>query len=510
MSELLRRCHVLTASPSLRLAALALLLAFAFLGSRGIWDPDEGRYTNVALQMLDSGDWVHPKRHHETGHWTKPPLTYWTIAASIAGFGPKPWAARLPAALSYLLCTLLAWRIARRLLPGREDRAGLVYATMLLPFGAASLITTDFLLAACETLAMWAFVEARFAASGRRGLGWMLLLWVALALAFLTKGPPGLLPLAVMLLFNLLAPGPQRRSVMQWSGLALFVLLALPWYVAVILGTPGLLDYFVGDEIYNRIATDHFNRNGQWYGWLWVYAPTLLLGSLPWTRGLLGVTGALPGQLRRWWREPAARDADAPLLLLTVWLLLPLLVFCLSRSRLPLYLLPLFVPLALLIAARSPAGAPLRWRWLLLWAVVVLGLRLASAGWPTHKDASAWAEAIRERAPFVVREVVFVDDMARYGLHLELGTEIERIYPHPLPRPQPRFNPGFDADLAQELAEREPDVLWICKQALWPSLQARIAELGYHAQVLGEPYEGRVMFVVTPASTLPAPADRDG
>ena len=36
------------------LVALAVLLAFAAIGTRALWDPDEGRYTNVALHMLES------------------------------------------------------------------------------------------------------------------------------------------------------------------------------------------------------------------------------------------------------------------------------------------------------------------------------------------------------------------------------------------------------------------------------------------------------------------------
>jgi 4-amino-4-deoxy-L-arabinose transferase-like glycosyltransferase len=43
--------------PALWVALFALATTFAFLGLRGIWDPDEGRYTNVALNMIDSGDW---------------------------------------------------------------------------------------------------------------------------------------------------------------------------------------------------------------------------------------------------------------------------------------------------------------------------------------------------------------------------------------------------------------------------------------------------------------------
>ena len=117
------------------LIVMALVLAFGFLGARGIWDPDEGRYTNVALTMLSSGNWIDPMRNEDTGHWTKPPLTYWLIATSAATFGNTPWAARLPAALSYLACMVLAWHIARHLARGSEETALVAYATMLLPFG---------------------------------------------------------------------------------------------------------------------------------------------------------------------------------------------------------------------------------------------------------------------------------------------------------------------------------------------------------------------------------------
>lgn len=479
-------------------AALALLLSLLLLGHRGIWDPDEGRYTNVALNMLDSGDWLNPRRNHEVGHWTKPPLTYWAIASSVAAFGVNPWAARLPAALSYLLCVWLAWRIARRLRPGCENQAALIYATMLFTVGAAQLITTDYLLAAAETLAMWAFVEARFGPGAARPRRWIALMWVGFALAFLTKGPPGLLPLLVVLLFDAALPGRREHRALQWSGLLLFVLLALPWYVAVIHGNPGLFRYFIGDEVVNRVTTNEFGRHGEWYGWLQVYLPTLLLGTLPWTPALLRWARALPARVRPWWRDPPRRAADAAWLLPCLWLLLPLLVFCLARSRLPLYILPLFVPLAVIAAMqRHQEGRALpRWPRLALWAALLLGLQAVAGFWPTHKDAADWARAIRARAG-AVREVVFVEDMARYGLHLHLGrgVEIEKISLEPLP--QPRFNPPYDEPLATELAEHEPHVVWICKAGRWPALRARIAALGYQASALGTPYQGRVMFRVS-------------
>ena len=60
--------RALLRSPTAWIAALAIVLALLFLGSRGIWDPDEGRYTNVALHMLDSGDWIDPHRSAEVNH----------------------------------------------------------------------------------------------------------------------------------------------------------------------------------------------------------------------------------------------------------------------------------------------------------------------------------------------------------------------------------------------------------------------------------------------------------
>ncbi len=494
-------------SPSLWIAVMATVLALCFLGTRGMWDPDEGRYSNVALNMLDSGDWLNPHRNQDVGHWTKPPLTYWMIASSIAVFGANTWAARLPAALSYLLCVWLTWRIARRLSPGSQNAAALAYASMGFTVGASQLITTDYVLAACETLAMWAFVEARFtqadAAKGHAGKPlrpgrWIALMWVGFALAFITKGPVGLVLLPVVLLFDYLMPGRRRRRVLQWSGMVLFAVLALPWYLAVFHGNPGLFQYFVGDEVVNRMTTGEFGRHAEWYGWIEIYLPTLVVGALPWTPTFWRWARGLPALAKPWRGDPARRQADAHWLLVCLWLLLPLLVFCFARSRMPLYLLPLFVPLALIVALQwQSEKRPLpRWQWLLAWVALLLALKLALAWWPTHKDAGAWADAIRERSRVPVEEVVFVEDMARYGLHLHLGTgtEVEKISLETIK--EPRFNPTYDEPLVVELAEHESGVVWVSKQVDWPVVQARINALGYRATLLGTPYQRRVMFEV--------------
>ncbi|GAB1595072.1 ArnT family glycosyltransferase [Lysobacter claricitrinus] len=497
--------------PALWVALFAIVTTFAFLGMRGIWDPDEGRYTNVALNMVDSGDWLIPRRSYEVEHWTKPPLTYWAIASSIKAFGSNAFAARLPSAFSHLLCVLLVGLMGRRLAPGNGVRAALVYAAMLFPFGASQMITTDYLLTATETLALWAFVEARFGVAHPKR--WLVLMWGAFGLAFLTKGPPGLLPLLPILLFDALTRTPGRPGVFRPVGLLLFVAIAAPWYIAVTQKTPGLMGYFLGSEVVGRVATDEFKRHGEWYGWFAIYAPTLVIGTLPWSRALWRWMRGLRAQVRAWRADAATRLADAHWLLPTLWALVPLLIFCIARSRLPLYILPLFAPLALLVTLQSlrDGRAMPRPGAMLVWALVMLGLKIASAHYPTHKDAREWSRAIRDRTTGRVEEVLFVEDMARYGVHLHSGphVQIEKLSIEPVNN-DARFNPEYDESLVGELSEHEDAQLWVCKVADWPRVSAIVRREGYEPVPQGTPYQDRIFFrtiaLTGPAAVAAPPA----
>ena len=82
------------------LAIVLSILGFCFQGARGIWDPDEGRYVAIAMNMLSSGDYLIPRLDAQHEHFAKPPLTYWAIAMSLATFGHTEFGARLPSAVA--------------------------------------------------------------------------------------------------------------------------------------------------------------------------------------------------------------------------------------------------------------------------------------------------------------------------------------------------------------------------------------------------------------------------
>jgi 4-amino-4-deoxy-L-arabinose transferase len=424
------------------LAALGLL-AFALAGNhlRGLWEPDEGRYTAVALHMLSTHDWLMPHVDDEYLHVTKPPLTYWSIAASVSVFGASEFAARLPNALALWVTGLLLFRLGARYAPQRPWLAPLVYATMLVPFLGASIITTDTLLALFELAAVAAFIEWRFGRGGRVALA---VVGAAFGLAFMTKGPPALLPALAIGVFLAHEGGPAAlRRALAPAGILAFAVIGLSWFVAMIHLRPELFEYFVRHEVFERVATGVHDRNPHWYHPFLIYGATLGVGALPWWP--VAVWAARHGTLggSRWGVRLAGLVRD-PLPRFTVlWFVLPVLVLSLARSRLPLYLLPSFAPLALGVAATLEAIPVARARRrlavasLTTWVVALVALKIAAAHWDTTDDSRAFAAHILELDPPPYCEVLFVDSRPHYGLSLYLDTEVEWVATRRPERPDP-------------------------------------------------------------------------
>jgi 4-amino-4-deoxy-L-arabinose transferase len=409
---------------------VALLVAFAFQGTRSLWDPDEGRYTDVAHNMVDSGDWLVPRLDPERPHFTKPPLTYWAIGASVVAVGDYAWSARLPNALAFVATALLVLGLARRLGLPQPELAALAWTTSLGPVIAANVVTTDTLLALFETLAVYGFVRSGLlqgVARPRRAALW--LMWLGFGLAFLTKGPPGLLPLlAIVAALARSGRGPLLQ-LFDPLGLLLFLVVGLGWFVLLVRHSPDLLHYFLVEETVHRVATPEHRRNAGWLGWLAVYGPTLLIGALPWLA--IALAGAWQ---RRRSGAGGVRVGRETRRFLVLWFLLPLAVFVLAQSRLPLYVLPLFVPLVLWMSTQWAGWVTPGRRNLLIAGATALAISVKLAGAFLHpdEDARRLAGELSEAVDMgSVDEVVFVDVPARYGLKHYLGKEIEQVESYP-------------------------------------------------------------------------------
>jgi 4-amino-4-deoxy-L-arabinose transferase-like glycosyltransferase len=234
------------------LPALLLLLALLFNGSRGLWAPDEGRYVVGAMEMLRRGDFVGIFLNDDTAHFTKPPLTYWSIAAAMAAFGQSEFAARLPNALAFVATALLLLPAGRLLTPAAPGPAD----GRVRHYGAAipgcRLHHDRHVTALFTTFAGVAFLHLQAGIAQRRAA---LALWIGFGFAFLAKGPPTLLALPVFIGWLIVRREREAlRKLLLSPGLLLFALIGFGWFLLAEHRFPGLLRYLLGAEVAGRVG----------------------------------------------------------------------------------------------------------------------------------------------------------------------------------------------------------------------------------------------------------------
>ena len=93
--------------------ALAALLYLSTTYGRAVIDQDDGYNAQVAVHMVEHGDWVTP--YANGVRWLeRPPFLFWVTAASIKVFGATEFALRLPPALGVIALVWVVMLIARR------------------------------------------------------------------------------------------------------------------------------------------------------------------------------------------------------------------------------------------------------------------------------------------------------------------------------------------------------------------------------------------------------------
>ncbi|MDD2456153.1 MAG: glycosyltransferase family 39 protein, partial [Kiritimatiellae bacterium] len=256
-----------------RLAPLALaLLLVARTVSTAILpltDATEGRYAQVAQEMAVTGDWVTPRVWMNETHLPflgKPPLFFWASAGAIKIFWQNEFAARLPSVLAAVALLGLLYSVM-----GRYGGAGSGLLSVLLTascgfFAAvAGSVSVDMLFSACvagSLLAYFAFISETDRLIRRR---WSLLVFVLLALGFLTKGPVAVVLFGLpVLVWTMRWRGWPRLREHRWlAGTLLFLVLVVPWFLLCEVRNPGFIKYFFVNENLLRFVTHDY---GDAYG----------------------------------------------------------------------------------------------------------------------------------------------------------------------------------------------------------------------------------------------------
>ena len=333
------------------------------LGSRILATNDETRFPMLARDILSGGNWLAP-RLDGVQYLNKPPLHAWLIAlASWPSGVVTPWTATVPSVLAALVVVLTTYWIATRFFDAASAVvAGLTVLTTVGVFSYARIPMPDMTFGAAVTLALAAFVAGEL--DGRR---WALVAFYGLiGVAFWVKGPAGLLPLGVVVVYRAATYGwAGVRGLWSAPGVLLLALLGGAWGAVIVLSSQTT-------QFVNRVVVTDLL---QWYiptqplTWHRLVQPPLqaLTVLLPWSVLLPAAVWAVT-------RRPDAEHARRMRLLL-VWLGVVFLLVAVSREQRMRYYLPLCPPAALLIA-----GWYARWRtprralsFACIWALVVAG-----------------------------------------------------------------------------------------------------------------------------------------
>ena len=380
--------------------ALAFVACFAGIGSHHLWSPDEPTGAAVGREMLESGDLIVPRLNGQP-FLEKPPLYWWVQTAALRQWGVTAPAARLPSALFSALALLVTFALGRRL-GGR--RSGLLAAAVLgctaLFVLEAQRVVVDPALAFFVALSHLGFailVDPRAPAERRRAL---LLIAVAVPLAFLSKGVVGVgLAVAPPALW-LLATRRRRRALRDLVPLALlgipvFALFVVPWAAALVRagGWPALQECLLNNTV-QRLS---FHARGTIYGHSRPILYYLAIGPavlLPWS---LAIPAMLRAGVLRF--APDRPGSEARSLLFGTFAI-GILLLSVAASKRELYLLPLLPAFAACVAwwldgvAMERNARARRWNRTTLVALIVLAALLPLVLWVAAL-AVEWMPAAR-------------------------------------------------------------------------------------------------------------------
>jgi 4-amino-4-deoxy-L-arabinose transferase-like glycosyltransferase len=288
--------------------------------------------------MWERGEWV-VLRVNGDPYPDKPILFFWLalISSKILG-GVSELSVRLPSSLAAGGLVLVTYWLVREFF-GKERAflSGLVLATSLRVMWEARWAHTDMLLALLITLTMLFFLRAFYAKGTPKQY---YLVYAMMGLATLTKGLIGfVLPGLVILSFLAFTGSLSRlREVRIPTGAIVFLLIVSPWFIAIVreVGSGYLVD-FIWIQHFQRYLDPRGHREPFYY-----YLLNLPADLLPWT---LYVPGAVATWIKR-----KKEALEGPRLFFLLWIAVILIFFNFTSQKRSLYLLPIFPPLAAMIA----------------------------------------------------------------------------------------------------------------------------------------------------------------
>lgn len=327
---------------------LVVIVRLILAATTPVFDTSEARYAAISANMARSNDFLVPRFTHRGVYQSfdgKPPLLFQAGGLSCTAFGVNEFAVRFPVLVATGLLLFLLYRVMLVLSNGEKSAALLAVALALTSTAYLALVgfcMTDGILVACVSGALLA--HAALLKSQNRN--WSLLVFALLGLGMLVKGPVAIVEFGLGVFLDCLVN--RRWTILKsyrwFSGAALFLAIAAPWFVLMARANTNFLYYFfVNENLLRFLVHDYGDKYGAGRETFRGMAIVLLfVVTLPWAlvpiaKGVLKRRALAPKAFRIRSAEPAA---------VLGWGVVGMTAFWSLTSRVPLaYLMPT-VPLA--------------------------------------------------------------------------------------------------------------------------------------------------------------------
>jgi 4-amino-4-deoxy-L-arabinose transferase-like glycosyltransferase len=302
---------------------------------------NEHYYTDSAIRMLETGNYMTPVFADGTPRFNKPVLSYWMILGGFRLFGVSVLASRIPSLLAGLGVLILTGLFARRLFGSRSIAftAMLILASNIEFITASTRATPDIFLCFAVLLSLFGFRGLLLEEQPGTGDAWCAYLGAGLAIGF--KGSLGIVIVVFALLFALASHNRKTclRNLIQPLPMLVGCSLGMAWFIAISISHgSNAMQGFVADQVGNRLS----RSPGEILGNLLHYTFGLAVFFFPWSFLLAEGAIFLRPQLKR-----VLSERSRTLLFLLGWYAILLVVFTpanLTRMR---YMLPGFPVVAI-------------------------------------------------------------------------------------------------------------------------------------------------------------------
>lgn len=337
------------------LFALVIIAIYLFALDLPLLGPDEPRYSQVGREMFERNDWV-TTTLGGYDWFEKPALLYWLQIVFYNAFGVNEFAARFGSALFGLWTILSLWLLGRNVQTPKSNFANWL---MLITASSLGLIvfsrgaSFDIMITFPITASLVSFFiwETKSENQSKNDYLLLSLFYCFIGVALIAKGLIGIVfPFAIVGFYHVLRlklPNKVLLISLIW-GTILSILVASSWYLPMYL-TNGweFIDEFFVQHHFQRFASNKY-KHPQPFWFFWLILPAMTIPWIPFFFASIG--GYFKNIIRREGSEESTEATKRLSIFAIAWLLVPLVFFSISGSKLPGYILPALPAASILTA----------------------------------------------------------------------------------------------------------------------------------------------------------------